>query len=146
MKNVTKGALIAFSTFFVSLAVMGLMDTQFNLILPENGHELDNVILSPDNMTLLKNNVGVFTVFNPVTTTANPNSNYCPIAEYIHEHEDGYNNLTVGSSDIYHATIPPAFCNAELHKVPEFNNLSFLVLAFGSLGVIIYGYRKLAVF
>src|SRR5579885_2821122 len=75
------------------------MNTQFDLIMPDNA-ELHSVILSSDNFSLLKQNVGVFTVYQPHTTTQNVTSGYCRIAEFIHEHEDGYNNTRVGNTTI----------------------------------------------
>ena len=107
------------------------LNTQFDLIMPDNA-ELYNVTLSSDNFTQLKQNVGVFTVYKPHTTMQNATSGYCKIAEFIHEHEDGYNDTHVGNSTVYNATIPPAWCDPELNpvKTPEFYQ-SGLVFAIG---------------
>lgn len=71
----------------------------FSIIITPTGAKQTNVILSPDNLTAIKNNVAFFTAcgdFNnglcqpPVLTTANPNSNYCPLAKFILTNQDGY--------------------------------------------------------
>lgn len=93
------------------------MNTQFDLIMPDNA-QLHNVILSSDNFSLLKQNVGVFTVYQPHVTTQNVTSGYCHIAEFIHDNEDGYNNTHVGNTTVYNATMPPAWCEPELNPLP----------------------------
>lgn len=101
------------------------LNTEFDLIMPDNA-KLYNITLSPDNFSALKQNVGVFTVYQPHTTTHNATSGYCRIAEFIHNHEDGYNDTHVGNSTVYNATAPPAWCSPELNPVvtPEFFHAS----------------------
>ena len=105
----------------VGLLAYYMMNTQFDLILPDNSR-LGNVVLSSDNYTRLKQNVGIFTVYQPHVTGGNATTGYCPIAEFIHEHEDGYNDTPVGNTTVFNATAPPSWCGAELNPlpVPEF--------------------------
>ena len=116
------GGLLAYSS----------LNTQFDLIMPDNA-EMRNVTLGADNFSRLEQNVGVFTVYQPHVTTKNATSGYCPIAEFIHEHEDGYNYTHVGNTTIFNATIPPAWCDSELNPspVPEFTK----ILAVASLAM-----------
>lgn len=116
------------------LAAYLSMNTQFDLIMPDNAR-LDNVVLSSDNYTRLKHNVGVFTVYQPRITGGNATSGYCPIAEFIHEHEDGYNDTPVGNTTIYNATAPPPWCGPELNPlpVPEFPPLPHILQGISDL-------------
>lgn len=117
------------------------LNTQFDLIMPDNA-EIYNATLSPDNFSNLQQNVGVFTVYKPHSTAQSPTSGYCKIAEFIHEHEDGYNNTHVGNSTIYNATIPPAWCDPELNPapVPEFPSVDAILAC--SIGILIVFYTR----
>lgn len=116
------------------------LNTQFDLIMPDNA-EIYNATLSPDNFSKLQQNVGVFTVYQPHSTVQSPTSGYCKIAEFIHEHEDGYNNTHVGNSTIYNATIPPAWCDPELNPapVPEFSSVDAILAC--CIGILVAFYR-----
>lgn len=89
-RNIKKRYIVAASAS--AAAVIGLatylsMNTGFDLIMPDNAR-LSNVVLSPGNFSLLKQNVGVFTVYQSYLTFHNATSGYCRVAEFIHEHED----------------------------------------------------------
>lgn len=101
----------------VGLLVYISMNMQFDLIMPDNA-ELQNVTLSSDNFSRLKQNVGVFTVYGPHPTAHNTTTGYCPLAEFIHVHEDGYNNTRVGNTTIFNATMPPSWCGKEVSPSP----------------------------
>ncbi len=117
----------------IGILAYSLMNTQFDLIMPD-GSEVQNATLGPDNFSRLKQNVGVFTVYRPHATTLNPTIGYCPIAEFIHEHEDGYNATRVGNTTIFNATLPPQWCDPELNPspVPEFAEIVTPVALMGS--------------
>jgi len=75
----------------------------FKIIITPTGAKVENIVVDYLNYTALKNNVGFFTAcgdFNnglcepPVITSANPTSNYCPIAKMILVNQDGYLNKT----------------------------------------------------
>lgn len=101
------GSAVAIAAAFI---IYVSMNTQFNLIMPDRS-EMQNVTLSPDNFSRLKQNVGVFTVYSPHPTTQNATTGYCQVAEFIHMHEDGYNNTRVGNTTVFNATLPPTWCN-----------------------------------
>lgn len=117
------------------------LNTQFTLIMPDNA-QLDNETLSPDNFSRLQQNVGVFTVYQPHTTLHNSTIDYCKIAKFIHEHEDGYNDTHVGNTTIYNATVPPAWCNPELNPVPEFSLVTPILLCSITMMIIFYTYTR----
>ena len=122
------------------------LNEQFDLIMPD-GEEVDNAVLSQDNYSRLKQNVGIFTVYRPHLTMGNATSGYCRIAEFIHENEDGYNDTIVGNTTVYDATSPPQWCSPELSPlpVPEFSKSTDLsaasALAVAASLVIINGRR-----
>lgn len=124
---IISGSVVALVGVF---SVYVFMNTEFDLIMPDNAR-LANVTLSPDNFSKLKQNVGIFTVYQPHITTKNTTSGYCRVAEFIHENEDGYNNTVVGNTTIYNATSPPDWCAAELNPlpVPEFSTEIMALLA-----------------
>lgn len=121
----------------------------FQLLKMPDGSEMSNFVISKDNLTAMQNNVGIFTAcgsFNNgvctpgLPTQAQPSVGYCPISQFIHEHEDGYNTKKVGISDIFHYTIPPKWCDAELTptaSAPEFNNITIFVLFASIIGSVI---------
>jgi len=144
LDNKQIGALLATATTFaLGIFAYSSLNTQFNLILPD-GTERDNVILSYNNFSQLKQNVGIFTVYHPTQTTSNATIGYCPLAKLIHEHEDGYNNMNVGSSNIFNYTIPPAWCDPELNpvKVPEFGSMAALILIISIISIIAISKKK----
>lgn len=103
------------------LFIYSSMNTQFDLFMPDSA-KINGTVLSPDNFSRLQKNVGVFTVYQPHATSQAPTTGYCPMAKFIHEHEDGYNGTHVGNTTIYNATIPPKWCEPELDpsSIPEF--------------------------
>lgn len=126
------GSAVALTGFVIAFFSM---NTQFDLIMPD-GAEMFNATLGRDNFSKLQQNVGVFTVYRPHATTQNATIGYCPIAEFIHEHEDGYNDTKVGNTTVFNATIPPHWCDPETSPapVPEFTDLiGVLSLAIGTL-------------
>ena len=132
---IISGVAVVIGSLFAYLS----LNTQFTLVMPDNA-ELHNATLSSDNFSRLKQNVGVFTVYQPHGTTQNVTISYCRIAKFIHEHEDGYNNTRVGNTTIYNATMPPAWCNQELYSVPEFS-MPVLILSFGVIVLLAFMQR-----
>jgi predicted secreted protein with PEFG-CTERM motif len=132
----------------VILAILGgviynsHLNLEFDLILPDGNST--HAILSSDNYTHLQNNVGIETVTNVHNTQANATVGYCKIAEFIHLHQDGYANKAVGNGTIFTATIPPKWCNSEINpvKIPEFGNISMLILIISIIGILAMGIKS----
>ncbi|MGH2613243.1 MAG: hypothetical protein ACRDFB_09400 [Rhabdochlamydiaceae bacterium] len=124
-----------------SLIAYFSLNTQFTLIMPDNA-EIYNATLSPDNFSRLQQNVGVFTVYQSHSTTQSVTIDYCKIAKFIHENEDGYNYTHVGNTTIYNATIPPAWCDPELNPipVPEFSSVDMILAC--SIGILVVFYSR----
>lgn len=121
------------------LLLYSSMNTQFDLFMPDSA-QMNGTILSPDNFSRLQKNVGVFTVYQPHVTSKGPSTGYCPLAEFIHEHEDGYNGTHVGNTTVYNATAPPAWCDPELNPSPiaEFPPAAPILLSCLVLLVVLY--------
>lgn len=138
----------------------------FTLIETPTGASLVNIVLSPDNATALKNNVGIFTACGsfdhglctpPLTTTASPSIGYCQVAMTILINQDGYLNRTFTIApngtlikDLTHFVYPDS-CLAETGQnpyspitikptpIPEFGGLAYIVTGL-SFAVIISMY------
>lgn len=102
---------------------------QFSIIITPTGTKETNVILSQDNYTALKNNVAFFTAcgtFNnglcqpPITTTASPTSNYCPLAKLILTNQDGYLSKLYNQTSHLDLTsfVYPVYCHSETGPNP----------------------------
>ena len=117
------------------------LNIQFTIIMPDNA-QLSNETLSSDNFSRLQQNVGVFTVYHPHSTFHNATIDYCKIAKFIHENEDGYNDTHVGNTTVYNATIPPAWCDPELNPVPEFSLVTPILLCSVVMTIIFYAVAK----
>ena len=93
--------------------IKGTMDNQGNCSVP-------SVIVSDDNYTNIKNNVGVESLENIHTVSSSPNTNYCPLGLFTLNNQDGYlykvyNNQT--GLDLT-AFMYPSYCYPETGKNP----------------------------
>ncbi len=109
MVNARNVAILSSVVFAVLGGVIyhSTLNIGFDLILPDGNQT--SAILSSGNYTDLQNNVGIMTVTNLHNTQLKPTTGYCPIAEFIHEHQGSYNSRHVGNGTIFSATIPPSY-------------------------------------
>lgn len=106
-------------------------------------------IVSDDNWTNTKNNVGIESLQNIHTVASNPNQNYCPLGLYTLLHQDGYlykiyNNATGLDLTGY---MYPAWCHRESganpingdnsQVIPEFPTAPVILVTIISLVVVL---------
>lgn len=100
----------------------------FSIIITPTGEKQNNIVLSPDNLTAIRNNVAFFTACGtfdnglcqpPVLTTATP-TNYCGLALWILNNQDGYLSKLYNTTSGKDLTplVYPNYCFAETGKNP----------------------------
>ena len=101
-----------FADFSTNIAYLGTgTNMKVDIVLP-NGDSKCNIILSKDNHTKLKENVGVFSVGNRVYNISDqPNTNYCQLAKWAYIGHLGYYDKI--AEDFENYMFPPE-CASEI--------------------------------
>ncbi len=106
--------------------------------LPQNGAMIIMGILSNGNFTHLKENIATMAVENIYTTTELPSLNYCPVAKYILDNQDGYYKRIANLTQY----VLPVWCYKEVYPaVPEFPTLTSILAGAFLVGTMIFVFR-----
>lgn len=105
----------------------------FDIVVP-NGDCKNNVILSLDNYTAMKNNVGFFTVLHKTPVNAVPTTGYCTLAQWIWNGHQGYYNVTK-----FKDLMIPSWCDSELKPVPipEFGSMAMMIIILSFTAILV---------
>src|SRR2546423_1556167 len=87
----------------------------YYFLLQKGNCSAQEIILTDENMTSFKNNVAVMTVIDIHTTHITQTQEYCQLAKFTWDHQDGYANKTAGLKRF----VIPDYCNAI--PIPEFS-------------------------
>jgi hypothetical protein len=123
-----------YSPSFNALKVNPSIHFSMDIHIP-NHVDYFGVILSYDDFQTLKSNVGIFAVLNIVQTSAQPNINYCDLANAIWNGQDQSFQAKY-SKDL----VVPVSCNAV--PVPEFNNIAIIVMIVAITSMVIISRRS----
>lgn len=147
MNKKVVGSILAGLTTLVALGYVSTTNIKVDIFLPETGFNKTGVILSQNNYSELQKNVAYMAVIHKQIVTEKANTNYCPLAQWIWDHQNGYYDNLKGLEKY----VVPEYCKDELNPpaqvklfedvdisadVPEFGAISLIILTISIISII----------